>query len=231
MYAARMGVIFRTSAAGPCGDSFRAMQEIPEFIDFRLARFAIMTHSARRARRCTHRNWAGPSWVLAWPSSGGGGEATRPCCPRCSGAPAPARRSRSARRAPLRLDHAPHREDEDELRGARGAAVGASNPRGAGCDGTQRDHRAVAAGRAHPIAGFWHEGRRRGIHGSPAAGSAPRVSPPPDRRARRLERHGDAELAGRAGGALSAHGRPRRSPEALNPDRAGRRTLGSRPGT
>jgi hypothetical protein len=228
MYAARMCVIFRNSAAGACGDSFRAMQDIPEFIDFCLARFAIMTHSARRARRCTHRSWAGPSWALAC--------RVRAAVVRRPGlvalaALARARRSRSARRAPLRLDHAPHREDEDELRGARGAAVGASNPRGAGCDGTQRDHRAVAAGRAHPIAGFCHEGRQRRLHESPAAGSAPRVSPPPDRRARRLARHRDVELAGRAAGALGAHGRPRRSPEALNPDRAGRRTLGSRPGT
>ena len=44
-----------------------------------------------------------------------------------------------------------------------------------------------------------------------------------------LERHGDAELGGRAGGALGAHGRPGRAPGALNAERAGRRTLGLRP--
>jgi hypothetical protein len=162
-------------------------------------------------------------------AGGGGGEPIRPC-PCRSGAIAPTQRSRSAWRAPVRLDHPPHREDEDELRGARGAAVGASNPRGAGFDRTQRDHGAVAAGRAHPIAGFWQEGRRRRGHEErPAVGPAPRVPPPRDRRARRLGRHGDAELAGRAAGALSAHGRPGRAPGALNLERAGRRTLGSCP--
>ena len=146
-----------------------------------------------------------------------------------------ARCSRSAGRAPVRLDHPPHREDEDELRGTRGAAVGATNPRGGGRDRTHSDDGAVAAGRAHPIAGFWPEGRRRRVHGRPGAGPAARVPapcvpPPRARRARGLGCHGDA-LAGRAGGALGAHGRPGRAPGAPNPDRAGRRTLGSRPRT
>ena len=35
--------------------------------------------------------------------------------------------------------------------------------------------------------------------------------------------------AGRAAGAVGAHGRPGRASGAVNPDRAGRRTLGSRP--
>jgi hypothetical protein len=149
----------------------------------------------------------------------------------CSGAICSARRSRDVWRAPVRLDHPPHREDEDEIRGARGAAVGASNSRGTGRDGTQRDHCAVAAARAHPVAGFRQEGRRRRGQGRSAAGPAPRVPPPRDCRACRLGRHGDAELGGRAGGPLGAHGRPGRAAGALNPDRAGRRTLGSHPGT
>jgi len=45
-----------------------------------------------------------------------------------------------------------------------------------------------------------------------------------------LVRYGDA-LVGRAGGALGDHGRPGREPGALNPERAGRRALGSCPGT
>ena len=94
-------------------------------------------------------------------------------------------------------------EDEDELRGARGAAVGASNPRGGGHDGTQSDDGAVAAGRAHPIAGFWQEGRRRRVHGRPAAGPAPRVPPPRDRRAsptRASWRRGAGRTGWRRGG-------------------------------
>lgn len=137
-------------------------------------------------------------------------------------------RSRSAWRAPVRLDHAPHGEDEDELRGARGAAVSTSNPSGAGRYGAQCDNGTVAAGRTHPIARFWHEGRRRRIREYDAASGALRVPPPPDRRARRIGRHGDAVLGGRAGGAVGDH--PGRVPGALNAERAGRRTLGARPG-
>ena len=48
-------------------------------------------------------------------------------------------RSESVWRAPVRLDHPPHRKDEDEVRGALGAAVGAPNPCGAGRDRTQSD--------------------------------------------------------------------------------------------
>jgi hypothetical protein len=160
--------------------------------------------------------------------AGGGGEATRPC-PCCPGPLVPARHSRSAWRAPVRLDHPPHREDEDELRGARGAAVGAPNPRRAGPDRTHSDDGAIAARRAHPIAGFRQEGRRRRSHGRSAVGPGTRVPSPRARRASRRRRHGDARV-GRAAGALGAHGRPGRPAGALNPERVGRRTLGSRPG-
>ena len=135
-----------------------------------------------------------------------------------------AARSRSAWRAPVRLDHPPHEEDEDELRRARGGAARAPNSRRAGLDGTQSDDGAVAAGRADPIAGFWQAGRRCRVHGSHAAGPAPRVAPPPDRWARRIARHGNAELAARARGVG-------RALKVLNAVRAGRGTLGSRPGT
>jgi len=66
-------------------------------------------------------------------------------------------------RAPVGLDHQPHREEKDELRGAIRAAVVTPNPRGAGRDMTQSYDGAVAAVRAPAVAGFW-EGQRGGIH-------------------------------------------------------------------
>ena len=58
-------------------------------------------------------------------------------------------------RAPVGLDHQPHREEKDELRGAIRAAVVTPNPRGAGRDMTQSYDGAVAAVRAPTVAGFW----------------------------------------------------------------------------
>src|SRR5580765_8425760 len=57
-------------------------------------------------------------------------------------------------RGPVGLDHQPHREEEDELRGATGAAVVTPDPRGAGRDVTHPDHGAVSAVRAPTLAGF-----------------------------------------------------------------------------
>ena len=58
-------------------------------------------------------------------------------------------------RAPVGLDHQPHREEKDELRGAIRAAVVTPDPRGAGRDMTQSYDGAVAAVRAPTVAGFW----------------------------------------------------------------------------
>jgi hypothetical protein len=58
-------------------------------------------------------------------------------------------------RAPVGLDHQPHREEEDEVRAAIRAAVVTPDSRGAGRDVTQAYDAAVAALRAPTVAGFW----------------------------------------------------------------------------
>ena len=57
-------------------------------------------------------------------------------------------------RAPVGLDHQPHREEEDEVREAIGTAVVTPDPRGVGRDVTQPHHGAVTAVRALTVAGF-----------------------------------------------------------------------------
>ena len=77
-------------------------------------------------------------------------------CPVQEGYSGPARGTSGAPwRAPVGLDHQPHREEEDELRGATRAAVVTPDPRGAGRDVTQPYDGAVAAVRAPTVAGFW----------------------------------------------------------------------------
>jgi hypothetical protein len=87
-----------------------------------------------------------PRGVLIIGTSVFGAGWVRPACARRLGAPW---------RAPVGLDHQPHREEEDELRGAIWAAVVTPDPRDAGRDVTQPDDGAVAAVRAPAVAGLW----------------------------------------------------------------------------
>ena len=126
------------------------------------------------------------------------------------------------------VDHPPQEEDEDELRGTRGAAVGAANRGGAGGDGTQGDDGAVVAGRAHPIAAFWQAG---GVVGSTEGMSRarPPYRPRAGPRARRLSHHEDAGPVGGRPARWATMARPGRAP-APSADRAGRQTRGLRSG-